>query len=44
VQGGDAARPEEGDDLGRWAEWASSTEWAGLAAGLVKGFGPKSRI
>jgi hypothetical protein len=38
AQGGDAARPEEGDDPERWAEWAS------LAAGLAKGFGPKSRI
>jgi hypothetical protein len=44
VQGGDAAQPEEGDDLGRWAKWAGLAEWAGLAAGLAKGFGPKSRI
>jgi hypothetical protein len=29
VQGGDTAQPEEGDDLGRWAKWAGSTEWAG---------------
>jgi hypothetical protein len=44
AQCGDAARPEEGDDPGRWAKWAGSAEWAGLAAGLAKGFGPKSRI
>jgi hypothetical protein len=29
---------------GRWAKQADSTEWASLAAGLVKGFGPNSRI
>jgi hypothetical protein len=29
---------------GRWAKQADSTEWAGLAAGLAKGFGPNSRI
>jgi hypothetical protein len=42
--GGDTARPEEGDDPGRWAERASSAEWADLAAGLAKGFRPKLRI
>jgi hypothetical protein len=44
AQGDDAAQPEEGDDLGRRAKRAGSAEWAGLAAGLAKGFGPKSRI
>jgi hypothetical protein len=38
VQGGDVARPEEGDDLGKWAKWAGSAEWTGLATGLAKGF------
>jgi hypothetical protein len=44
AQGGAATRPEEGDDLGRWAKQADSAEWAVLAAGLAKGFRPKSRI
>jgi hypothetical protein len=29
---------------GRWTKRAGSTKWAGLAAGLAKGFGPNSRI
>jgi hypothetical protein len=28
----------------RWAKRAGSAEWASLAVGLVKGFGPNSRI
>jgi hypothetical protein len=44
AQGGDAARPKEGDDPGKWAKRAGSAEWVGLAAGLAKGFMPKSRI
>jgi hypothetical protein len=29
---------------GRWAKRAGSAEWASLAAGLAKGFGPNSCI
>jgi hypothetical protein len=33
-----------GRRLGRWAKRGGSAKWAGLAAGLAKGFGPNSRI
>jgi hypothetical protein len=31
------------DDPGRWAKWAGSAEWAGLAAGLAKRFRAKNK-
>jgi hypothetical protein len=33
-----------GRRLGRWAKRASLAEWASLADGPAKGFGPNSRI
>jgi hypothetical protein len=52
VHGGTHHRPKEvvprasggGRRPGRWDKWAGSVEWAVLAAGLVKGFRPNSRI